>query len=97
MAQNLPLAGIKVLSFEQAVAAPLCTRHLVDLGDRYFQAGDKKKALETWARIKQVVPNRARAAPTFAAEGLYLEHVEYAERWGLPRAERAALTLPLPS
>ncbi|MGD9953540.1 MAG: tRNA pseudouridine(38-40) synthase TruA [Burkholderiales bacterium] len=41
--------------------------------------------------------DRARAAPTFAAEGLYLEHVEYAERWGLPRAERAALTLPLPS
>ena len=40
--------------------------------------------------------NRARAAPTFAAEGLYLEQVEYAERWGLPRAERVALTLPLP-
>ncbi len=28
----LPLSGIKVLAFEQAVAAPLCTRHLVDLG-----------------------------------------------------------------
>lgn len=28
--------------------------------------------------------DRARAAPTFAAEGLYLERVEYAERWGLP-------------
>lgn len=32
MATSLPLAGIKVLAFEQAVAAPLCTRHLVDLG-----------------------------------------------------------------
>jgi itaconate CoA-transferase len=32
MASSLPLSGIKVLAFEQAVAAPLCTRHLVDLG-----------------------------------------------------------------
>ena len=32
MGDNLPLAGIKVLAFEQAVAAPLCTRHLADLG-----------------------------------------------------------------
>src|SRR5215208_6352763 len=27
-----PLAGIKVVALEQAVAAPLCTRHLADLG-----------------------------------------------------------------
>ncbi|HVY48211.1 MAG TPA: tetratricopeptide repeat protein, partial [Minicystis sp.] len=46
--------------------------HLVDLGDRYFQAGDKKKALETWARIKTVVPNRARAAATLGE--VYLDH-----------------------
>jgi len=32
MAADLPLAGIKVLALEQAVAAPLCTRHLSDLG-----------------------------------------------------------------
>jgi itaconate CoA-transferase len=32
MSDSLPLAGIKVLTFEQAVAAPLCTRHMVDLG-----------------------------------------------------------------
>jgi len=29
---NAPLAGIRVVSIEQAVAAPICTRHLLDLG-----------------------------------------------------------------
>jgi crotonobetainyl-CoA:carnitine CoA-transferase CaiB-like acyl-CoA transferase len=29
---GFPLAGVKVVAFEQAVAAPLCTRHLADLG-----------------------------------------------------------------
>ena len=46
--------------------------HLIDLGDRYYQAGDKKKALETWARIKTMVPNRARAAATVGE--VYLDH-----------------------
>ena len=30
--QPFPLAGVRVVSFEQAVAAPLCSRHLADLG-----------------------------------------------------------------
>jgi tRNA pseudouridine38-40 synthase len=38
--------------------------------------------------------DRARAAPTFAAEGLYLERVEYAERWALPMLEPGALGVP---
>ncbi len=46
--------------------------HLVDLGDRYYQAGDKKKALETWARIRAAVPNRARAAAALGE--VYLDH-----------------------
>jgi itaconate CoA-transferase len=29
---ELPLGGLRVVALEQAVAAPLCTRHLVDLG-----------------------------------------------------------------
>ena len=28
-----PLAGLTVLALEQAIAAPLCTRHLADLGN----------------------------------------------------------------
>jgi len=29
--------------------------------------------------------DRAKAAPTFAPEGLYLERIEYDARWGLPQ------------
>ncbi|MFT3769393.1 MAG: HEAT repeat domain-containing protein [Minicystis sp.] len=46
--------------------------HIIDLGDRYYQAGDKKKALETWARIKVIVTNRSRAAATLGE--VYLDH-----------------------
>jgi tRNA pseudouridine38-40 synthase len=38
---------------------------------------------------------RARAAPTFAAEGLYLERVEYEPHWNLPRRAPGALAVPV--
>ena len=34
---TLPLAGLTVVGFEQAVAGPLCTRHLADLGARVIK------------------------------------------------------------
>jgi tRNA pseudouridine38-40 synthase len=47
-----------------------------------------------WAGEVLAARERARAAPTFAAQGLYLERVEYAARWGLPQAQRAAQDVP---
>jgi tRNA pseudouridine38-40 synthase len=38
---------------------------------------------------------RARAAPTFAAEGLYLERVEYEPHWNLPRRAQPTLAIPV--
>jgi tRNA pseudouridine38-40 synthase len=38
---------------------------------------------------------RARAAPTFAAQGLYLERVEYEAHWSLPRRARGAAAVPV--
>jgi tRNA pseudouridine38-40 synthase len=48
-----------------------------------------------WAGEVLASRDRARAAPTFAAQGLYLERVNYAARWGLPAARRFALDVPV--
>jgi tRNA pseudouridine38-40 synthase len=44
----------------------------------------KGKHDPSWAKTVLESRDRARAAPTFAAEGLYLESVEYEAHWGLP-------------
>jgi tetratricopeptide (TPR) repeat protein len=46
--------------------------HLVDLGDRYFQAGNINLAMQTWKRILAVVQPRAKACS--ALGDVYLEH-----------------------
>jgi len=38
---TLPLSGLTVVSFEQAVAAPLCSRHLGDLGARVIKVENR--------------------------------------------------------
>ncbi|TXI86788.1 MAG: CoA transferase, partial [Cupriavidus sp.] len=50
-----PLAGITVLSLEQAIAAPFCTRQLADLGARVIKIerpgpGDFARAYDTRVR-----------------------------------------------
>ena len=45
----------------------------------------KGKHPPQWAREVLESRERARAAPTFAPEGLYLEAVEYESHWGLSR------------
>ena len=48
-----------------------------------------------WAGEVLASRDRGQAAPTFAAAGLYLERVEYAERWGLPALARGGLGVPV--
>jgi len=55
----------------------------------------KGKYPPAWAGEVLESRERARAAPTFAATGLYLERVEYEAQWALPRQERAELRIPV--
>jgi tRNA pseudouridine38-40 synthase len=48
-----------------------------------------------WVREVLASRERARAAPTFAAAGLYLEAVEYEANWDLPTAPARALAGPI--
>ena len=48
-----------------------------------------------WVRELLSSGQRALAAPTFGPEGLYLEAVEYAPEWGLPRGQRSRPALPV--
>ena len=53
----------------------------------------KGKHPPAWAREVLESRDRSRAAPTFAAHGLYLERVEYEAQWGLPQAGRPELAI----
>jgi len=55
----------------------------------------KGKHLPAWTGEVLEARDRARAAPTFAAQGLYLERVEYEARWDLPRQEHPELRIPV--
>ncbi|MBC7802435.1 MAG: tRNA pseudouridine(38-40) synthase TruA [Candidatus Parcubacteria bacterium] len=50
-----------------------------------------------WAQLLLESRNRARAAPTFGPEGLYLEAVEYEPRWNIPAEKARAIALPVES
>ena len=55
----------------------------------------KGKHPPRWAKEVLEARRRALAAPTFAAEGLYLEKVDYEARWGLPCMERSEVAIPV--
>jgi crotonobetainyl-CoA:carnitine CoA-transferase CaiB-like acyl-CoA transferase len=44
----MPLAGITVITVEQAVAAPICTRHLGDLGARVIKVENRSGGPSGW-------------------------------------------------
>ena len=52
-----PGRAIKVL--ERLAKTPAGDpQHIIDLGDRYYQAGKLKRARDTWARIRTIVQFR---------------------------------------
>lgn len=55
----------------------------------------KGKHPPQWAKEILDSRDRSRAAPTFQAEGLYLESVEYEAGWNLPQARKGFLTIPV--
>ncbi|MBX3182947.1 MAG: HEAT repeat domain-containing protein [Polyangiaceae bacterium] len=57
---------------ESLANRPQDPRHLIDLGDRYFQDGDRERAVRTWKRLLTLIPNKAKAL--FTLGEVYLEH-----------------------
>ncbi len=57
---------------ESLANRPQDPRHLIDLGDRYYQDGDRERAVRTWKRLLTLIPNKAKAL--FTLGEVYLEH-----------------------
>ncbi|HKX37279.1 MAG TPA: tRNA pseudouridine(38-40) synthase TruA [Burkholderiales bacterium] len=87
-----PVRTIQALALERAgeriifvIRANAFLHHMVRniVGTLVYAGRDRRPA--QW--VKEILESRerARAAPTFAPEGLYLEAVEYETKWGIPR------------
>jgi len=87
-----PVRTIQALELERAgeriifvIRANAFLHHMVRniVGTLVYAGRDRRPA--QW--VKEILESRerARAAPTFAPEGLYLEAVEYETKWGIPR------------
>jgi tRNA pseudouridine38-40 synthase len=80
--------------FDFVVRANAFLHHMVrNLVGTLVQVGRGKRPPE-WVREVLESRDRAQAAQTFAAEGLYLEAVEYEPHWGLPQAAAAGDAVP---
>jgi itaconate CoA-transferase len=83
---SAPLAGITVVSLEQAISAPLCTRHLADLGARVIkvenpQGGDSTRHYDRVVR------------ESMSAHFVWLNHGKESAALDLTdRADRAVLS-----
>jgi tRNA pseudouridine38-40 synthase len=76
------------------VRANAFLHHMVrNLVGTLVQVGRGKRPPQ-WVREVLESRDRALAGRTFAAEGLYLEAVEYEPRWGLPQAAGEGAALP---
>jgi tRNA pseudouridine38-40 synthase len=69
---------------EFVVRANAFLHHMVrNLVGTLVYVGKGKRPPE-WVREVLLSHDRSRAAPTFGPEGLYLEKIEYEQKWGLP-------------
>lgn len=64
-----PLAGIRVLSMEQAAALPFATRHLADLGAEVIRVESHTRARPSSMSEADLLRNKSRLGIDLAAEG----------------------------
>ena len=99
---KMPRRSLRRLDIEQrderidfVLTANAFLHHMVrNLVGTLVYVGKGKHGPE-WARQVLQSRDRSRAAPTFAAEGLYLEAIEYAPAWGLDTGRRPPAALPI--